>query len=188
MARTLRIQLPWHTVFFVPGFPASPFHWRRSACCCRFVRRRSNRPPLRHRCPQPRYRLTAMPRALLPPVSFAGNQPRKPAAISSPIAVTGSRISIPTRKQTGFRGHHSGVSGASCLTASLSRMNDHERNNAARKKGGAYCFLFLSFGPSENSSQPSTINPIATPVIASQVPNLSISLSLSSDSTVVRRR
>lgn len=177
MARTLRIHLPWHTVFFVPGFPASPFHWRHSACCCRFVGRRSNRPPLLpRRCSQPLYLLTAIPRALLPPVSFAGNQPHKPAAISSPIAVTGSKISIPTRKQTGFRGHHRGVSGASYLTASLNRMNEHERSMAARKKGGAYCFLFLSFGPSENSSQPSTINPIATPVIASQVPNLSIYL------------
>ena len=174
MARTLRIQLPWRTVFFVPGFTASPFHWSHSACCCRSMGRRSNQPPLRHRCPQPPYLLTALPRARFPPVSFAGNQPHKPAAISNPTAAPGSRASIPTRKQTGFRGHHSGISGASYLTASLRRMNDHERSMAARKKGGAYCFLFLSFGPSENNSQPSTINPIATPVIASQVPNLSI--------------
>jgi hypothetical protein len=176
MARTLRIRPPWRTVSLVQRFTASPFHWRHSACWRHSMDRRSNRPPLRPRCPRPRYLLTATPRAHLPPASFAGNHPHKPAAISNPIAATERKTSIPTRKQTVFPGHRSGVSGASCLTASWNRMNDHERSIAAQKKGRTYCFLFLSFGPSENSSQPSTINPIATPVIASQVPNLSIYL------------
>lgn len=37
-------------------------------------------------------------------------------------------------------------------------------------------FLFLPEGFSENSSQPRTMKPIATPVIANQVPSLSIRL------------
>ena len=35
-------------------------------------------------------------------------------------------------------------------------------------------FLCVSDGLSENSNQPNTINPIATPVMAIQVPSLSI--------------
>ena len=41
-----------------------------------------------------------------------------------------------------------------------------------------YGFLpFLSFGPSENNSQASTTNPIATPAMANHVPSFSIGAS-----------
>ena len=54
----------------------------------------------------------------------------------------------------------------------------HQRATEDRTKVESYGFLpFLSFGPSENNSQASTTNPIATPAMANHVPSFSIGAS-----------